>query len=60
LAILWVSTSRGQPSAIAAGRALFAQSRLEKKSANDADRLAKYLGRFGLKFENPRVPSDRS
>jgi transcriptional regulatory protein RtcR len=43
---------RGQPSASAAGRALFAQSRLEKKSANDADRLVKYLGRFGLRFED--------
>lgn len=47
---------RGQPSASAAGRALFAQSRLEKKSANDADRLVKYLGRFGLKFEDVRSP----
>jgi transcriptional regulatory protein RtcR len=40
------------PSASAAGRALFAQSRLEKKSSNDADRLVKYLARFGLKFED--------
>ena len=36
----------------AAGRALFAQSRLEKKSSNDADRLVKYLARFGLRFED--------
>jgi len=31
-----------------AGRALFAQSRAQKKSVNDADRLRKYLSRFGL------------
>ncbi|MUO79704.1 AAA family ATPase [Agrobacterium vitis] len=38
-----------------AGRVLFAQSRLEKKSSNDADRLIKYLARFGLKFEDVRA-----
>ncbi|MFC4160141.1 RNA repair transcriptional activator RtcR [Chitinimonas lacunae] len=31
-----------------AGRLLFDKSRLEKKQANDADRLRKYLARFGL------------
>ena len=31
-----------------AGRALFAASRLRRSSANDADRLRKYLARFGL------------
>jgi len=31
-----------------AGRALFAQSRAQKKSVNDADRLRKYLARFDL------------
>jgi len=31
-----------------AGRTLFAISRQEKKQANDADRLRKYLARFGL------------
>lgn len=39
-------------SASAAGRALFASSRLEKKSSNDADRLSKYLARFDLKFSD--------
>ena len=34
-----------------AGRALFAASRARKKSSNDADRLRKYLARFGLEFE---------
>lgn len=33
-----------------AGRALFAVSRTRKSSANDADRLRKYLARFGLSF----------
>jgi transcriptional regulatory protein RtcR len=32
----------------AAGRALFAASRASKASVNDADRLRKYLARFGL------------
>ncbi len=31
-----------------AGRVLFAHSRTQKKSVNDADRLKKYLARFGL------------
>ncbi|HNN84490.1 MAG TPA: RNA repair transcriptional activator RtcR [Accumulibacter sp.] len=31
-----------------AGRKLFAVSRLQKRQANDADRLRKYLARFGL------------
>ncbi|MET0406315.1 MAG: RNA repair transcriptional activator RtcR [Cystobacter sp.] len=31
-----------------AGRLLFAHSRAQKKSVNDADRLRKYLARFGL------------
>ena len=35
----------------AAGRELFAESRKGKRSANDADRLAKYLARFGLSRE---------
>lgn len=34
-----------------AGRTLFAVSRLQKKSSNDADRLRKYLERHGLDFE---------
>jgi transcriptional regulatory protein RtcR len=34
-----------------AGRALFAASRGKKKSVNDADRLRKYLGRFGLEWK---------
>jgi transcriptional regulatory protein RtcR len=33
-----------------AGRVLFAQSRAKKQSVNDADRLRKYLARFGLSW----------
>ncbi len=33
-----------------AGRLLFAASRARKKSSNDADRLRKYLAKFGLSF----------
>lgn len=35
-----------------AGRALFAKSRELKKNANDADRLRKYLARFGLAWDD--------
>ncbi len=34
-----------------AGRQLFAVSRARKASANDADRLRKYLARFGLRWD---------
>ena len=34
-----------------AGRRLFDRSRLAKASANDADRLRKYLARFGLDWQ---------
>jgi transcriptional regulatory protein RtcR len=35
-----------------AGRKLFAQSRAQKSSTNDADRLRKYLSRFELNFDD--------
>jgi transcriptional regulatory protein RtcR len=34
-----------------AGRALFSVSRARRKSVNDADRLRKYLARFGLSWD---------
>jgi transcriptional regulatory protein RtcR len=43
-----VSTSR---SLSEAGRALFANSREKKRSPNDADRVRKYLSRFGLTWD---------
>ncbi|TWU01464.1 RNA repair transcriptional activator RtcR [Neorhodopirellula pilleata] len=38
-----------------AGRLLFAQSRQAKAKPNDADRLRKYLGRFGLSWDDVNV-----
>jgi transcriptional regulatory protein RtcR len=46
LAVCQSSTSLSE-----AGRKLFAQSRTQKASSNDADRLRKYLQRFGLTFD---------
>ncbi len=43
-----VRVCRRSPSLSAAGRELFAVSRQRKKVPNDADRLRKYLARFGL------------
>jgi len=45
-----LSVCRASSSLSAAGRALFDRSRERKKIANDADRLRKYLGRFGLEW----------
>ncbi len=42
---------RTQPTLSEAGRMLFDQSRQRKQSRNDADRLRKYLARFGLTFD---------
>lgn len=43
-----------------AGRELFAASRARRSSSNDADRLRKYLARFGLSFSElrPDLTSD--
>jgi len=38
-----------------AGRKLFAASRREKAKVNDADRLRKYLARFGLRWADVGV-----
>jgi transcriptional regulatory protein RtcR len=43
----------------AAGRVLFAESRKHKQSANDSDRLRKYLARFGLEFNQVRAAALR-
>ncbi|RYZ40883.1 MAG: sigma 54-dependent transcriptional regulator, partial [Myxococcaceae bacterium] len=45
-----VGVCRSARSLSDAGRTLFAQSRAQKKSVNDADRLRKYLARFGLSW----------
>lgn len=45
-----IRTCRNAPSLSAAGRQLFAVSREKRKTQNDADRLRKYLSRFGLEW----------
>lgn len=52
-----VVVCRASPSASAAGRKLFGVSRLAKSSANDADRLRKYLARFDLSFDEVKKPA---
>ncbi len=49
-----IRTCRQSPSLSAAGRTLFAVSRAQKASRNDADRLRKYLDRFGLGWDDVR------
>jgi transcriptional regulatory protein RtcR len=50
-----VAVCAAQPSLSAAGRVLFARSREDKASRNDADRLRKYLLRFELTFDAIRA-----
>jgi transcriptional regulatory protein RtcR len=45
-----VEVCRASPSLSAAGRTLFASSLATRTTKNDADRLRKYLARFGLDF----------
>ena len=49
-----IAVCAAQPSLSAAGRILFARSREGRTSRNDADRLRKYLLRFGLSFDDIR------
>ncbi|MEO1731329.1 MAG: RNA repair transcriptional activator RtcR [Pseudomonadota bacterium] len=46
-----VSICRKSRSLSEAGRMLFAKSREQRKSTNDADRLRKYLARFGVSWD---------
>lgn len=46
---------RQTPTLSEAGRRLFNMSRQQKKTANDADRLRKYLARFGLDWKDVRA-----
>ncbi|MBN3727641.1 RNA repair transcriptional activator RtcR [Burkholderia sp. Ac-20379] len=50
-----LSVCRRAASLSDAGRTLFAVSRAQKKQPNDADRLRKYLARFGLDWEQARA-----
>jgi transcriptional regulatory protein RtcR len=49
-----IRVCRTSRSASEAGRHLFSVSRLTKASTNDADRLRKYLARFGTSFDDVR------
>jgi len=49
-----VEVCRQSRSLSEAGRTLFAASRSRRNSTNDADRLRKYLARFGLDWERSR------
>ncbi len=50
-----LSVCRNTPTLSAAGRTLFDHSREKKKVANDADRLRKYLARFGLEWADVKA-----
>jgi transcriptional regulatory protein RtcR len=47
-----IKVCRESASLSEAGRKLFGTSREKKKTANDADRLRKYLARFGLSWQD--------
>jgi transcriptional regulatory protein RtcR len=47
-----IKVCAGSASLSEAGRALFNASRQRKSSSNDADRLRKYLAKFGLTWEH--------
>ncbi len=49
-----LSVCRRSSSISEAGRILFASSRTKRRTANDADRLRKYLARFDLDFRRAR------
>ena len=50
-----LAACRNAPTLSEAGRALFAVSRARRSSRNDADRLRKYLARFGLTYAEVRA-----
>jgi transcriptional regulatory protein RtcR len=49
-----LTVCRESASLSAAGRELFANSRSDRRSVNDADRLRKYLARFELEFKDAK------
>jgi transcriptional regulatory protein RtcR len=50
-----VAVCRRSRSLSEAGRRLFAVSRQHRSSTNDADRIKKYLARWGLTFEEAQL-----
>jgi transcriptional regulatory protein RtcR len=55
-----IDVCKGSHSLSEAGRTLFGASRARKSISNDADRLRKYLGRFGLEFSEIQNLTARS
>lgn len=55
-----IRTCRASASLSSAGRSLFAVSRNRRSSTNDADRLRKYLGKFGLDWSTVVEAADPS
>jgi transcriptional regulatory protein RtcR len=51
-----VGVCRGSRSLSEAGRQLFDRSRTQRSVVNDADRLRKYLGKFGLTWKDVAIP----
>jgi transcriptional regulatory protein RtcR len=51
-----IRVCRNSPSLSAAGRRLFQASRERRTARNDADRLRKYLARFGLEWKHFMAP----
>ena len=47
-----IRVCRASRSLAQAGRALFAVSRVKRKTSNDSDRVRKYLGKFGLSWDD--------
>jgi len=47
-----IGVCKSSASLSAAGRTLFQASRLQKKNPNDADRLRKFLGKFGITWSS--------
>lgn len=54
-----IGVCKTSATAAEAAKRLFAVSRLAKKTANDTDRLSKYLARFGLKFRELKMAPGR-
>jgi transcriptional regulatory protein RtcR len=46
-----IDVCKSENSISSAGRKLFSTTRTKKKTSNDADRLSKYLARFGLNWK---------
>ena len=55
-----IGVCRESTSLSAAGRRLFASSRQKRKITNDADRLRKYLAKFGLSWRDTTVQTNRA